>query len=492
MSEEPRGALLTPGTEIDGFVIESVAGRGGMGVVYRARQRRPDRVVALKVIAPDLVDNPAFRTRFEHEAGIAASIEHPNVIPVYAIGEAAGTLYIAMRFVDGIDLGSLIQRERRLEPARAAAIVDGAARALDAAHAHGLVHRDVKPANILLTPVSGRDHVYLTDFGLSRYVQSATHVTRTGVVIGTPDYISPEQVRGEPVEARSDVYSLGCVLFAALTGDVPFNVESDLSKLYAHDTKPPPSLHDRVTGLPDALDTVVARALAKAPEDRFRSAGDLGRAAVAAAAGEEPSASERSVAVGAAAPGAGATTGLELGDDALLGATQPEPARVAPRRMPRRALIVSVAVLVAAVPAVVLLAGGGDGGGGGGGGKDESTAGLAVIPAGSRTSNPSFEDGLSGWEGTDSRLARLSASDAAHGERVVRVTSTVSAREYGIDDAPDSIASTTAGQEYTAIALGEGNSLHRHQDRLHCAARAVGRRQAAGGERHRVDDGGRR
>ncbi len=301
MSDMPRGTLLGPGDEIDGFVIEAVAGRGGMGVVYRARQQRPDRVVALKVIAPEAADDPAFRTRFELESSIAAQIEHPNVIPVYAIGEARGILYIAMRFVEGTDLRSLLAAEGTLPPARAAAIVDGAGRALDAAHAHGLVHRDVKPANILLAAVGGHDHVYLTDFGLSRHIQSTSGPTRTGAFLGTIDYVAPEQARGERVDARADIYSLGCVLFTALTGSVPFDADSDLAKLYARDRSPAPSVLERAPDLPPAIDAVVARAMAKTPRERYRSAGDLGRAALAAAAGATLPLTERTVAEGAAA-----------------------------------------------------------------------------------------------------------------------------------------------------------------------------------------------
>ena len=305
------GSLLAPGAEIDGFVIEAVAGRGGMGVVYRARQRRPDRVVALKVIAPDLADDASFRARFERESSIAAQIEHPNVIPVYAIGEADGVLYIAMRFVEGTDLRSLLDRESPLEPSRAAMIVDGVGQALDAAHADGLVHRDVKPANILLAHAAGRDHVYLTDFGLSRRVHTTSGPTRTGAFLGTIDYVAPEQARGEHVDARADVYSLGCVLFTALTGSVPFDLDSDMAKLYAHDRSPAPSVLARAPGLPEAFETVLARALAKAPDDRYQSAGDLGRAALAAAAGSPLPVAERVVAAGAAAPGTPVETTAE-------------------------------------------------------------------------------------------------------------------------------------------------------------------------------------
>ena len=222
-------------------MIESVAGRGGMGIVYRARQREPDRVVALKVVAPELAGDPSFEARFKSEGRIAARIEHPNVIPVYAVGEDRGTLYIAMRFVVGTDLRAVIEEDGRVEPGRAAALIDQVAQALDAAHRHGLVHRDVKPANILITAQGGREHVYLTDFGLTRHVAASQAMTATGALVGTVDYVAPEQVRGERVDARTDVYSLGCVLFHSLTGRVPYPESNQIAKLYAHDSRPPPS-----------------------------------------------------------------------------------------------------------------------------------------------------------------------------------------------------------------------------------------------------------
>jgi serine/threonine protein kinase len=280
--------MIGPGTELDGFVLESVAGRGGMGVVYRARQKQPDRTVALKVIATDLANDPAFVARFRREAAIAAQIEHPNVIPVYAVGEARGVVYLAMRFVDGVDMRTLLAREHRLEASRAAAIVDQVAQALDAAHASGLVHRDVKPANILISATHGREHVYLSDFGLSRHVHGSSGLTGTGAFLGTVDYVAPEQARGEAVDARTDVYALGCVLFQALTGTVPYPMENELAKLYAHDSQPPPSVRVRAPDVPAEFDAVCARAMAKAPDDRYQSAGDLGSAALAAAATDRP------------------------------------------------------------------------------------------------------------------------------------------------------------------------------------------------------------
>lgn len=297
-----QGATFAPGTELDGFVIDAVAGQGGMGVVYRARQRRPDRVVALKVIAAGLADDPKFGARFRRESTIAAQIEHPNVIPVHAVGEAHGVLYIAMRFVEGTDLRRLLTQEGRLEQGRAAKIVDQIAQALDAAHAHGLVHRDVKPANILISTIGDRDHVYLSDFGISRHIEGSQALTGTGAFIGTIDYVSPEQARGERADARSDVYSLGCVLFEALSGAVPFPLDNDLAKLYAHDSSPPPSILERAPHVAPAFEPVLKRALAKSADDRYPSAGDLGRAAVAALSGVSVPSLERSVAVGEAAP----------------------------------------------------------------------------------------------------------------------------------------------------------------------------------------------
>jgi serine/threonine protein kinase len=300
------------GKKLGGFEIQEVAGRGGMGVVYSARQHNPERRVALKVIAPELAGDPKFADRFRRESTIAAQLEHPNVIPVYAAGDQDGTLYLAMRFVDGTDLRQVIGVDGGLEPARAAAIVDQVAQALDAAHSQGLVHRDVKPANILIAAVGAREHVYLTDFGLTRRTESTTGitVTQTGIFLGTIDYVAPEQARGERIDCRADVYSLGCVLFQALTGTVPFPDRNDLAKLYAHATEPPPRVLDRAPDVPAAFDAVLARAMAKAPDDRYPSAGDLGRAALAAATGTSVTRAERSIASGDAAPSANIGKGL--------------------------------------------------------------------------------------------------------------------------------------------------------------------------------------
>ncbi len=298
---------LSHGEVFAGCRIESLLGRGGMGVVYRAVQLDLGRAVALKVISEDRAADPEFRERFQRESRMAAAIDHPNVVPVHAAGEERDQLYLVMRYVPGSDLHALIKRDGPLAPPRAATIVAQVASALDAAHAAGLVHRDVKPANVLLGRGngSGEEHVYLSDFGLMRPLEPDTQLTESGQWIGTIDFASAEQLHGGRLDARSDVYSLGCVLYAALTGAPPFPRATIPATLLAHmhDAPPRPS----AAGAPGEFDRVVARALAKAPADRYPSAGDLGRAALAAARGETVSESERSVAVGVAAPVSGET-----------------------------------------------------------------------------------------------------------------------------------------------------------------------------------------
>jgi protein kinase-like protein len=287
---------LEPGDEFAGCRIEAIAGRGGMGVVYRATELSLGRPVALKLLAPDRAGDSEFRERFQRESRMAAAIDHPNVIPVYAAGEVDGSLYLVMRYVGGTDLHALLRDEGALDPAFAADLVAQVAAALDAAHRAGLVHRDVKPANVLLAG----SHAYLSDFGLTRFAGTDSGLTEPGQWIGTVEYCSPEQLRGGRTDARADVYSLGCVLYAALTGGPPFAHGTVPATMLAHLNDPPPPPSTR--GVPAEFDRVIARAMAKAPEDRYPSAGDLGRAALAAARGEPVTESERSVAVGPAAP----------------------------------------------------------------------------------------------------------------------------------------------------------------------------------------------
>ena len=304
-----------------------------MGVVYRAHHTELDRQVALKLITPDLAKDEDFRRRFERESRLAASIEHQNVIPVYDAGELDGQVFISMRLVEGRDLRAALDGEA-LIPERAADVIAQVASALDAAHAAGLVHRDVKPGNIVLDESGEKPVAYLTDFGLTKHVSSKTQLTESGQFVGTVDYIAPEQARGEKVDARTDVYSLAAVLYETLAGEVPFPRDSTVATLMAHLTDPVPDVsRQENANVPKAFDDVIRRGMAKEPENRFPSAGDLGRAAQAAAAGERLPRAERSVARGdAAAPRRRRRTPVLLGLLTLLvaglGSIGRHPARV--------------------------------------------------------------------------------------------------------------------------------------------------------------------
>jgi serine/threonine protein kinase/streptogramin lyase len=260
------------GTELAGYQIEGVIGRGGMSVVYLAEHVRLGRKVALKVLAPELAGSERFHDRFLRESKLAASIDHPNIVPIYDADESEGVLYIAMRYVEGSDLKQAIRDQGRLEPLRTSTIVDQIASALDAAHARGLVHRDVKPANVLLTP---EDHVYVSDFGLTKRAVSVSGLTETGQLIGTIDYVAPEQIKGDPVDQRADVYSLGCLLFECLTGHAPYPRDIEVGVLWAHVETPPPSLTEERPELPTEIDEVLALAMAKDPAERTAAAGDV-------------------------------------------------------------------------------------------------------------------------------------------------------------------------------------------------------------------------
>jgi YVTN family beta-propeller protein len=264
------------GSELAGYLIESEIGRGGMSVVYLAEHLRLKRRVALKLISSDLAQNPSFRDRFIRESQLAASLEHPNIVPIHDAGEADGVLYIAMRYVRGTDLKSLVRAEGPLAVARVVSILTQAASALDAAHAEALVHRDVKPGNILLT---SDHHVYLSDFGLTKRTTSDSGLTATGQFVGPLDYAAPEQFEGKPLDARTDVYSLGCVLYECLTGEPPFKAENEAALVYAHLLRAPPKPTELRPALPAGLDDVVATAMAKRPDERYDSAGALAVAA---------------------------------------------------------------------------------------------------------------------------------------------------------------------------------------------------------------------
>lgn len=270
------------GDVIGGYRLEAIIGRGGMGIVYRARQVSLDREVALKILAPEFAGDESFRVRFIREAQLAATIEHPNAITVYEASEAEGMLFIAMRYIDGPDLRAVIDQQSPLAATRVTDIIAQVAAALDVAHERGLIHRDIKPANVLLDE---HDHAYLTDFGLAKRGVESPGLTQEGLFVGTIDYVAPEQIFGGPVDARSDHYALGALLYTALTRQPPFVRESEVATLFAHVNDPPPAVTALRPDLPAAFDAVVARAMAKQPADRYATAGELARAAVAAAAG---------------------------------------------------------------------------------------------------------------------------------------------------------------------------------------------------------------
>jgi serine/threonine-protein kinase len=254
-----------------------------MGAVYLAEDARLGRKVALKLLAPELAGDPAFRDRFLRESRLAASLDHQHIVPVYEAGESDGQLYIAMRYVEGEDLGALLEREGALSAKTAVDILSKVASALDAAHGRGLVHRDVKPGNVLLSPP---DQVYLSDFGLTKRTGSGSVLTRTGQVVGTLDYLAPEQIEGEGVDGRVDQYSLACLAYHCLTGEVPFRKDTEAALLYAHLRAPPPKATARRPELPEAVDRVIARGMAKRPQDRYPSCGELAAALRSAVAPE--------------------------------------------------------------------------------------------------------------------------------------------------------------------------------------------------------------
>jgi hypothetical protein len=409
------GADTLVGRTVGGYRIDSFLGRGGMGSVFRAHQITLNRTVALKVIAPELAADEGFRLRFRRESEVAASLEHPHVVPIHEAGEADGLLYISMRFVEGTDLREAIRASGALAPEQAAAIVSQVGSALDAAHGRGLVHRDVKPANILLDR-SDPPRAYLTDFGVVKQIGGATTsgLTATGQMVGTVSYVAPEQLQGlEGVDGRADVYSLGCVLYETLTGITPFGQRSPVALMYAHLHEAPPLPSAQQPGLAPGFDACVNIALQKDPDRRYSSAGALAEAALAAAAGRDtpapaqaPGAATQAFVVPIGESGA-ATHPLPAQDGGADAATRalaapaPAPSTVgappagppagppaagAPprRRSPLLPIGAALLALAAVAAIVVVLASGGDdsGSGGSGSGSGGSAAGQ---PAADRT-----------------------------------------------------------------------------------------------------------
>ena len=277
---------VTVGNILVGFRVESLIGEGATGEVYLAEDATRGGRVALKILAPELAHDDRYRERFLRESRLAATLDHPHVVPIVAAGEEDGLLYLAMAYVEGSDLRELLRSEGALEPERALELVGQVAEAIDAAHAAGLVHRDVKPGNILVTAKPEGEQVYVCDFGLARHVSSVSSLTGDRGFVGTIDYVAPEQIKGSSIDSRADVYSLGCVLFECLAGERPFERESELSVVFAHLNEPPPCLSDLRPGLPQALDAVISTALTKSPDDRYQTCSELVDAARGALRGE--------------------------------------------------------------------------------------------------------------------------------------------------------------------------------------------------------------
>ena len=273
------------GTVVAGFRVQSLIAKGAVGAVYLAEEVATGRRVALKLLVPELADDERFRRRFLRESELAASLHHAHIVPTIASGEENGVLYLAMKYVDGRDLRQLLRDEGRLEPQRALDLVGQVADALDAAHAAGLVHRDVKPGNVLVEALPEGEYAYICDFGVARHLSSPSSLTGDRGFVGTVDYIPPEQIEGGPIDGRTDVYSLGCLLYECLTGEKPFERASELAVIYAHLNEVPATVTRLRPELPAALDGVLATAMAKEPGDRYATCGELVADAEAALAG---------------------------------------------------------------------------------------------------------------------------------------------------------------------------------------------------------------
>ena len=462
---------LEAGSAFGAYRIEGVLGRGGMGVVYRATQVALERVVALKVLAPELAGDDEFRARFQRESRLLASIDHPNVMPIHEAGELDGTLFLSMRYAQGVDLRELLRIEGRLEPERALTIVDQVAAALDAAHAKGLVHRDVKPANILIERRGEGEHVFLSDFGLTKQIgDPAGDLTKTGEWLGTVDYVAPEQVLSAPLDARADVYALGCVLYASLAGEPPYVRENQYATVFAHVNDPPPLLSDADASLPRALDPVIERALAKERDDRYPSAGDLARAARAAVHGEAIGEPEQSVARGAAAVGTAAANQPTRRSTTRPGVTGSRPDASRSRR-PAIAALALLAV-AAVVVALVMALGGGDGGDGRG---DPSApvavAAPEVLPRPGGVPEAIASDGEGVYVATDSGVVRFDPADPEDPSRgeVPGTPGSIAAGPEGVwvltnhgayrldEDLRPIGKSADVGSQASVIAVGEGS-----------------------------------
>ena len=297
-----RGDQLGRGSIIGGYRIDELIGRGGMGLVYRATNVALNRIYALKVLAPGLAEDEGFRQRFKREMRIAASLHHPNIVGIHYAGEQDGMLFFVMDYVTGTDLREILMKQGALDPNRAVDLLDQFASALDAAHRRGLVHRDVKPGNIMITVKDGEEHAYLTDFGLAKKFDTVSGLTSKGSIVGTVDYMAPEQITGSRTDARTDIYALGCVFYQMLNGRVPYERDNSVATLYAHVHEPPPPLEGGVSDTHPAFAPVFEKAMAKESDDRYFSAGDFARDAAAALRGTRDMAPPTIVATGEATP----------------------------------------------------------------------------------------------------------------------------------------------------------------------------------------------
>lgn len=297
-----RGDRLETGSIIAGYRIDGLISRGGMGLVYRVTNIALRRIYALKVLAPELAEDEQFRDRFKREMRIASSLHHPNIVGIHNAGGQDGVLFFVMDYVTGTDLREVLLKTGALDPERAVDLLEQFASALDAAHRRGLVHRDVKPANILITVKDGEEHAYLTDFGLAKRFDNASALTAKGAVVGTVDYMAPEQITGAHTDARTDIYALGCVFYQMLTGKVPFERENSIATLFAHVNDPPPPLEHDIAETYPAFEDVLDKAMSKEPADRYLSAGDFARDAAAALRGMRYSEPPVVVATGEAEP----------------------------------------------------------------------------------------------------------------------------------------------------------------------------------------------
>jgi serine/threonine-protein kinase len=364
-----EGSHFGAGSRIGKYVLEQQIGHGGMAVVFRARDEQLGRAVALKIMAPSVASDPEFRERFVRESKAAAAVDDPHIIPVFEAGESVGVLFIAMRYVAGGDVRSLLAREGPLTVDRASAILVSVASALDAAHAVGLVHRDVKPGNMLMDVRKGRpDHVYLADFGLTKATSGAVTLTQAGRFLGTADYAAPEQIGGGRVDGRADQYALACAAVEMLTGQTPFPLEEVMAVLTAHMSKPPPPLSARRHGLPAELDAVLGRALSKSPSDRYSSCSDFTAAFQRAAGAGQYEASvaavashrrTEGVAVGLAPGGPGGVRAETVSTRPLALPRSMEPRGridvVRGRRRGKRFMIAAAAAVAVAAAAVVFF-----------------------------------------------------------------------------------------------------------------------------------------